>query len=135
MRTDSNLSPSELMSMMLPLSCSTYILYKTVEKYDNTTVLSKSRHIFLYFWPDLPLSIRLLHNLSGRPLFSPKKQGQLFALASVSILLLWGRRAYIYCSGLELRCPLGKVGVKDRAYLYSGVPWWECVTRFSTSSF
>ena len=48
----------------------------------------KSKHMLQFYWPGQPLSIRLLLNLSGPP-FSPKKQQRLFALASVSILLLW----------------------------------------------
>ena len=56
-------------------------LQDRINNFSNTTYLIKVKS-HVTGWPGLPFSIRLLHNLSGRP-FSPQKQQQLFAFASV----------------------------------------------------
>ena len=52
---------------------------------NNAILLLNQNTCYCIAWPGQPLSIRLPHNLSG---ISSKKQRRLFALASVSILLL-----------------------------------------------
>ena len=70
-----------------------------IKKIINTNyLLTYFINTYTVFLPRQPLSIRLLHNLRGPP-FSPKNKQRLFALSSISILLLW---QYCYHSWASL---------------------------------